>query len=184
MDTSYNERKVWVRLCVTKKRKQLVEEQSSQINKENKRTEYQLELTNQYKGNGGRDEISNKHWVKKIKEQVTDNLLAKYKEYFSAKSQSCLISLQPSVLFITPSSLTLLPPLASKTLLSYSFPLVSLTIPSQPPSPALQPLFTSIASILLGFALQPLSVDSLMVVSLTYRASGHHLPWMTPKLCL
>lgn len=75
---------------------------------------------------------------------------------FQPKGQSCLISLQHSALFITPSFLSLLPPLASMTLLSSSFPHISLTIPSQPPPTALQPLFTSMASILLGFALQPL----------------------------
>lgn len=92
-----------------------------------------------------------------------------------------MTSLQPLAFFITPSFLTF-PLLVSMTLLSSSFPPVSVTIPSQLPSTALQPLVTLIASVFLGFPLRPLSIDSPLVISPTSTASDHHLPFMTPKL--
>lgn len=96
-----------------------------------------------------------------------------------SKVQSYLIFLQPLALFLTLSFLTLLPSSASLTLLPV-FLLVFWPFLLS----VLQLFFTSIAAVLQGFAPNPLSVDSSLVISSTFKASDHHLPWTTPELCV
>lgn len=78
-----------------------------------------------------------------------------------SKVQSYLISLQPLALFLTLSFLTLLPSSASLTLLPV-FLLVFWPFLLS----VLQLFFTSIAGVLQGFAPNPLSVDSSLVIDL------------------